>query len=256
MTRDRPASGGQDSTIEGEFPADIGGGGGKASPVDTEVLSSPVIPSRPANKNGDNPTDIQPKVPSSHLMAINNYPIGGSLKGVYSFNTAGGLFRAGTQSTGTSGVTASFATSINLGQIAISSGYAGGFQMEVTVDPITGTISGLDYLGMRFVNLGGNFASDSIGIAGIQTTISSGSPKSFAFRAAPVPFYSYRYLRTSSPTPDSQAVSYMPFITDSSVSFTARLTGGVGTNPVNIDASFKAYSITGATPAGTYKSSL
>ena len=77
MTRDRPTPGGQDSTIEGEFPSELGGGeSGKDFP---ETIVE-------ANK------DFGRAVPNetlSQILYINNYPFGGSIKGLYGFGNSG-----------------------------------------------------------------------------------------------------------------------------------------------------------------------
>lgn len=142
MTRDRPASGGQDSTLDGEFPGDFGGG---ASRVEPQKIAEPF--GQRLNSSGFQVPDQDYNqytigyVAPSPILRINDSPIGGTLSGVYQFNTPYMLNYTNTRAE-INNETYTSATTISLTNTAtLSDQHPGMIGIQLDIEPTgTGTI--------------------------------------------------------------------------------------------------------------------
>lgn len=273
MTRDRPAAGGGDSTLDGEFPSDLGGEGeGKREPKSISRLAD--FHGDPTNQAGNfqyNFRDIgisaDYQYPGTNVLAIRNTPIGGSLSGIYTFQSTFGLFNTAYNTLSTSiYITNTNVASINstsLGTVNVTAGKAAGWKGYVSATMNT-TIRDLS-LNMSVNNLSPDFFNTYIGSGGAvsvnsldelsKTNINAGA------NLAPYPRYQYRYLKGQGGDLSNNSLLPIPFIPNSSTSFSLYInsaTGAAVTSSANITLTVDAfiYEFAEPTPDGTITSSL
>lgn len=267
MTRDRPASGGTDSTLEGEFPSDLGGGTARGSPLKTTQLSSELSVNQPGSYQAGTFPGKYIKQDPVNILAINNYPIDGSLSGIYYFSSDGGNlpdpFFGTTSTLFTTGLTVNGTSTVDLGSVSVTGYKPGGFTVFMSFAPTTGSLSPPAFPEIRpqIKNLSATFFDtyrnqDQAGMYGLFTTITSASPASLSAQFPPIPNYVYTYKAVDAVQNVGQPVNAVrPFIPNTDTTFGMDLYINMPT-AVSISAFATIQQMTTPSPDATIKSSL
>lgn len=221
MTRERPAAGGTDTAVGGEFPGDLGKARAEPTKVSTPYkgeLNESGFP-RKGPSNEYTPLDVSP----SPILMINDYPVGGSLSGIYQFSTPNVLSLA-SPSINLTGTVASGGTGTANTTISFTGTYFMGFMASPTISPTgTNTLSpsGLTWAASVSGLTAGNVFPTYTGLAMSMNnveSVTSGQSFSPAPHQNPAPAYPLEHLR------GAQLVAKRAVIPKGSTTFTANLT--------------------------------
>jgi len=186
MPRDRPTAGGQDSSLEGEFPGDFGSSSPKTKPERVSSVKGGLVKDSPFASNTFNAnTVIRSYLGPSPILGVYSSVLGnGTLNGIYKFSTPYNAYYTSQkadarQTTVPSNSTLNFSESIS-----INGNYPGQFALFVSLSPNgTGTLNREElYFSASVENLSAtNFATYDLPDLGFRNNFSISSTETLQF---------------------------------------------------------------------------